>query len=87
MGAKAPTGLIPSSWSAGRFRLSIHGVVVSFLKDHIFEQRDRIHILQLHLTTLALLANNHTLGLGLEQHTTRGNGIGTTVLDLLNANT
>ena len=70
---------------AGGLRLGIHGVVMRLLKDHIFEQRDGIHVLLLHLAILLGLANDHSRSLRLEQHSAGGDGACTTILNLVDA--
>ena len=56
------------------------------LKDYIFEQRDGVHVLLLHLAILLGLANDHSRSLRLEQHATGGDGACTTILNLVDAN-
>ena len=58
------------------------------LEDHILQQRNSIHILQLHCAiTLLLLANHHSHCLRLEQHTSCGDGRCRTVLLLSHTDT
>ena len=62
-------------------RLEVHRVIMRLLEDDILEKRLGIDILQLDTAIrLLLLTNDHTLALGLEQHTTGGDGGGGAVL-------
>ena len=71
---------------AGGLGLGIHGVVMGLLEDHVLQERDGIHILLLHLAVLLRLTRHHAGGLRLEQHSAGGDGAGTTVLNLVDAN-
>ena len=74
--------LVTGAWS---LRLHVHGVVMRLLEDHVLQERDGIHILLLHLAVLLRLTSYHAGSLGLEQHSAGGDGAGTTVLDLVDA--
>ena len=69
----------------GRSILRVHGVVMGLLEHHILDQRLHHHVLLFHRTRglVPLLADHHTLRLGLEQDATRGDGSCRAVLGLV----